>query len=327
LITNNIIDGVSTTDTTGNGTAQAIYLEAGPDGVQIIANRFNNIHSNRSAKGVLIGDAGSTNPSVNDQIDGNSITNVTSDARGAYGVQINNGNGSMLNTGLQITHNTISGLTGTTGWVHAIGLEANTPGVNVANNTISNLSGPSGAVNAVWFENEDTSFATGTVNSNNLDVTVANFGIQVHPALSGGSVDGTCNWWGSPSGPTTPTNPGGAGSKVSANVDYTPWLLSSAPFGTCAGGSATRKDCDKAVDQNKKAFDDQQHADDKAFDDNQKADKKAFDASHPSPQDRKAFDDQQKADRKVFDDKQKADKKAFDEQNHADKEQCKSLPK
>src|SRR5258706_24141 len=206
LITNNIIDGISTADTTGNGTAQAIYLEAGPDNVQILANEMTNVHSNRSAKGITIGDASSTNPSVNILIDGNSISNITSDARGAYGVSINNGNGATSNSGLVIRNNSIFTLNGG-GWVHAVGLEANTPGVLVRDNSFSNLISPSTDAVAVWFE-ANSSFATAHVNTNNFNVGPAAYGIAVDPAISGtGTVDGTCNWWGAANGPG-PVGPG-----------------------------------------------------------------------------------------------------------------------
>jgi len=237
VITNNMFDGISTGDTTSNGTAQAVYLEAGPDGVQIIGNSMNNIHSNRSAKGVLIGDSNSTNSSTNVVIQGNSISNVISDIKGAYGVQINNGNGSTSNTGLQIQNNSISNLTGTAGWVHAIGLEANTPGVVVAGNTITNVVAPGTDRVAIWFEDEDISFATGLANNNNLDVSSAAFGIAVHPSLPAGQLNGTCNWWGSATGPTAASNPGGTGSQVSTKVTYKPWLISAAPGGACIGGN------------------------------------------------------------------------------------------
>jgi pectin methylesterase-like acyl-CoA thioesterase len=116
VITNNIFDGISTVDTSGNGTAQAVYLEAGPDNVQILNNRMTNIQSSRSAKGVLNGDSNSTDPGTNILIQGNLISNVTSGARGAYGVQVNNGGpgnggpGITANTGLRIHNNTISNL-------------------------------------------------------------------------------------------------------------------------------------------------------------------------------------------------------------------------
>src|SRR6185436_7096464 len=96
---------------------------------------------------------------------------------------------------------------------------------------------------AVWFESQNTAFATGQVNNNNLDVSVFAFGIAVHPALTVGSVNGTCNWWGSPTGPTVGSNPGGTGSQVSPNVTYKPWLISPAPGGACIGGNVpTNKD-------------------------------------------------------------------------------------
>src|SRR2546427_7175195 len=195
VITNNIIDGISTTDTTSQGAAQAIYLENGPDDVQILANDLKNIQSNRSAKGVHIGDSGSTNPSINVLIEGNSIENVTSTARGAYGGSINNGNGSTSNTRLVIQNNIIDNLvaTGAGGWVHAIGLETNTPGVLVTGNTINPLGTPFFDAVAVWFE-VNPSFGTARVNQNNFNVTMAAYGIAVQPSIIGtGAVDGTCN--------------------------------------------------------------------------------------------------------------------------------------
>ncbi len=250
VISNNIFDGISTVDTSGNGTAQAVYLEAGPDNVQILNNEMTNIQSNRSAKGVLSGDSSSTDPGTNILIQGNTISNVTSATRGAYGVQVNNGGpgngnpGTTANTGIQILNNTITNLT-SGGWIHAIGLEANTPGVVVSGNSVSGLASATPDVVAVWFENQNTSFATGLVNTNNLDVTALYFGIAVHPALPAGPLDGTCNWWGSATGPTAASNPGGTGSQVSPNVTYKPWLISPAPGGACIGGNvvANKNQC------------------------------------------------------------------------------------
>ncbi len=247
VITNNIIDGVNTTDTSSNGTGQGVYLEAGPDNVRILHNDIKNISGNRSTKGVHIGDAGSSNPSVNVVIDGNSISNITSTTRGSYGVSINNGNGSTSNTGLTITNNDISGLTGG-GWLHAIGLEAKTPGVVVTGNSITNLTGPTTNTFGVWFESEEgSSFATGVVTGNNFNLSSTQFGIAVDPVLSTAfptlNVDGTCNWWNSPSGPTAASNPSGTGARVTPNVTYKPWLISPAPGGDCIGGNVpTNKD-------------------------------------------------------------------------------------
>jgi len=241
VITNNILDGITTPDTSGNGTAQAVYLEAGPDNVSITNNEMKNVQSNRSAKGVTIGDSTSTNPSQNILIKDNSISNITSTTRGAYGVSINNGNGSTSNSGLQIRGNTINNLI-SGGWVHAVGLEANTPGVIVDGNDFSNLVNSSLDNVAVFFE-ANPSLATAQVHNNNFYLTTASFGIALHPALSGGPVNGECNWWNSPTGPTAASNPGGTGAKVGPGVNYAPWLISPAPGGVCIGGNVpTNKD-------------------------------------------------------------------------------------
>jgi hypothetical protein len=242
-ILNNIFDTIFSPDTGGNGTAQAVYLTAGgPDGVNVENNEMKNVHSNRSAKGVLIGDNGGTNPSQNVQVKGNSMHDITSDTRGAYGVSVAN----VANvSGLIVTNNTMDNLKGG-GWVHAIGLEGDTPGATVTDNAISNLNDttptlPPDSI-CVWFES-NPSFASAEVHTNNLFVTTASFGIAVHPALTGGSVDGTCNWWNSPTGPTAASNPGGTGALVSPSVTYSPWLNAPAPGGSCFPVATTAGQC------------------------------------------------------------------------------------
>ncbi len=242
VVKNNIIDGVVTPDPVivTSSSAQAIYLQNGPDDVLISGNELSHVFSIRSAKGIFIGDAGSTDPSTNVLIQGNSISDVTSDNRGAYGILVNNGNGSTANAGLEIRDNTITTLTGSSllggGWVHAIGLEANTPNVVVRGNSIAALFSPSPNKVAVFFE-VNPSYATGMVNQNNFDVTILAYGIAVAPAIVGaGDVDGTCNWWGDPTGPGGPGGSGVVGAMVSPRVDYTPWLSAPAPNGACIGG-------------------------------------------------------------------------------------------
>src|SRR5437773_4251523 len=88
FITNNIISAVGTLTLASN--AQGIYLENGPDDVRIVANDISKIQSFPSAKGIYIGDSTATNASQNVLISGNSITNITSGDRGAYGIQVNN---------------------------------------------------------------------------------------------------------------------------------------------------------------------------------------------------------------------------------------------
>ncbi|HKR00345.1 MAG TPA: thrombospondin type 3 repeat-containing protein [Pyrinomonadaceae bacterium] len=248
VIKNNIIDTIGSPTSTDFEGAQAIYLENGPDNVSILDNIMRNIQTlQRSAKGVLIGDSGSADPSLNILIKGNSISNVQSGWRGAYGIQANNGASTAPAatgfTTVTIQNNTISNLAGgvnpdplnpNRGWAHAIGLEGDTPNVVVTGNSISNVVDanptPSADAIAVLFE-DNPSFSTGQVNNNNF--TSVEFGIAVSPALVGTPVNGTCNWWGSASGPG-PVGPG-TGAKVSPNVNYTPWLTSSAPGGQCVG--------------------------------------------------------------------------------------------
>jgi hypothetical protein len=80
----------------------------------------------------------------------------------------------------------------------------------------------------VFFEGNPF-FFTGEVNQNSLNVGPSAKGIAVHPALAAQypslSVDGECNWWGAANGPGVVGT--GAGSMVSSNVDFTPWLKSS----------------------------------------------------------------------------------------------------
>lgn len=232
-ITNTIIDTVTSPDTSGNGTAQAIYLSNegggdGPDNVSILGNRINNIHSNRSAKGVLIGSNGSPNPSQSTLIQGNSIMNIVSDTRGAYGVSV----ASTPNvSGLVIRDNTFDLLTGG-GWVHAIGLEGDTPSAIVEDNSFSNLLDltPNDDAIAVHFES-NPSLATVEVHDNDFNVAADVFGIKLNASQTGGPVDGTCNFWGNSSGPG-PVGPG-TGARVSPGVIFTSWQT--VPDGPCSG--------------------------------------------------------------------------------------------
>ena len=244
LITNNIIDTIGAV--TLNANTQAVYLENGPDYVSVLGNRIRNVTGIPSSNGgIFIGDSTSANPSLNILIQGNSISDISSVLRGAYAIHVNNGASTVPSatgyTTAQIRNNTISNLVGG-GWAHAIGLEGDTPGVIVEDNSVTNIVATGTNRIAVWFE-DNPSFATGQVHNNNLDVTALAFGIAVHPALPAGPLNGTCNWWGSATGPTAASNPGGTGSQVSPNVTYKPWLISPAPGAACIGGNVvTNKD-------------------------------------------------------------------------------------
>jgi len=243
FITNNIIDTIGAASL--NANTQAIYLENGPDNVKVVGNKVSNVTGIPSSNGgIFIGDSTSANPSLNILIQGNSISDITSVLRGAYAIHVNNGASTAPAatgyTTAQILNNTVNNLVGGL-WAHAIGLEGDTPGVIVEDNTITNVSAPGTDRIAVWFE-ANPSFGSGQVHNNNLDVSALDFGIAV-AALTGGPVNGTCNWWGSATGPTAASNPGGTGSKVGPLVTYKPWLISAAPGAACIGGNVvTNKD-------------------------------------------------------------------------------------
>lgn len=226
IIKNNIVDGLGNSVYSANTVG--VYLELGPDNVKVNDNRISHVQSGPSAQGVLVGDSTSNNPSLGVVLDDNTITDITSTAKGAYGIQLNNGSKPTASgyTTAKVTDNTIKNLNGV-GWVHAIGLEGDTPNIVVRGNTISNLVSPSANKVAVWFE-DNVFFFTGEVNQNSLDVGSTAAGIAVNPALTTLyptlSVDGTCNWWGNKNGPGLVAS--GSGSLVTTGVDYKPWSKS-----------------------------------------------------------------------------------------------------
>lgn len=249
-IKNNIVDNIGNSSYPANGVG--IYLELGPDNVRLADNRISNVQSVKSAQGVLVGDSTSGNPSLDIHINGNLISGITSPSKGAYGIQLNNGSSTApsatgYTTG-RITKNTIKNLSGH--WIHAIGLEGDTPNIVVKNNIISNLNGATPDKVAVWFE-DNIFFFTADVNRNSLDVGASAYGIAVHPALTGLyptlNVDGICNWWGNKNDPGL-VGPG-SGSLVGPGVNYSPWLKSSNLNGQCGDKNHDgHDDKDKRID-------------------------------------------------------------------------------
>jgi hypothetical protein len=222
-IMNNIIDMI----TSSTSLAAGVSLSGGPDNVNVQDNEIKNVQS-PPARGVFI--AAFSDPSQNVQVKGNFIHDITGSGGEGYGVSIG---GSTSNSGLKILNNTISNITGLS--ARAIALEADTPGVVVTDNDITNLVNTLSDAVAVGFAN-NPGFATAEVHANNFNLPATQYGILVTFPTSG-SVNGTCNWWNSPSGPTTPSNPGGTGAQVGSNVTYQPWLIAPAPGGLCAGGN------------------------------------------------------------------------------------------
>ena len=139
-------------------------------------------------------------------------------------------------------------------------------------------------------------------------------GLDVPAGGYSGILNAENNWWGSATGPTIASNPGGTGDKIidpDGVVDYSPFLTSDATT-PCAtppcptpGCTTNKKDCHKFVEQQEKDFNDMQ-----------KAQKKNFDSQPHTKQEKKTFDDQQKT-----------AKDAFQTQYKANEMQCNQLPK
>jgi hypothetical protein len=106
------------------------------------------------------------------------------------------------------------------GWYHGINLASSTvAGATITGNTIQNNVGAGSGVHVEAAVNA----ANVHVNFNNI---VGNTGSGAYGVsnLGSGILDAEKNWWGSATGPTHSTNPGGAGDAVTDNVDFTPWL-------------------------------------------------------------------------------------------------------
>jgi hypothetical protein len=237
VITNNILSGI----VSDSSTAQAISIYRGPDGVEISHNLIEKVSGDQSTKGVFIEDTASKDPSVGVVVNGNVITQITSTSKGAYGVLLNNGNGNTANYGLVIENNDINTLSSGSGWVHAVGIEANAPNVTVAGNSFSNLTASGPDVVAVWFEREDPSYTSSKVNGNNFNfpkgTSVYGIAVDTNPPdpagfdVAGMPLDGTCNFWGTSTGPSG-AGPG-FGALVSPLVTFSPWSKNPAPQGPC----------------------------------------------------------------------------------------------
>jgi len=251
VIKNNIVKTVGSN--TFTDPVVGVYLELGPDNVQVESNWIGDIQSNaKSAQGILIGDSSSGNPSLETEVTGNTISDITSVARGAYGLIANNGSSSVGTatgyTELSATDNTVENLSGS--WAHGFGLEGETPNAVVENNTFQNLIDtaptPTNDVAAVFFE-DNPFFFTSEVNRNNVAVGATSYGVAVHPTLAAQypslNVDAECNWWGNKSGAGAIST--GTGSLVSSNVDYKPALKSARLNSDC--GNKDHHDGDRHV--------------------------------------------------------------------------------
>ncbi len=104
--------------------------------------------------------------------------------------------------------------------------------LSFTNNGLSN--GPGHAIRFSFFLGSPSSNVQ--FHENNIEV-YALTGLTVDPGSHVGTVNATCNWWNSPSGPFSATdNPTGTGEEVVGDAAFKPWLIARAPGGACVGG-------------------------------------------------------------------------------------------
>jgi len=129
------------------------------------------------------------------------------------------------------------------GWNHGINLaSACVASATITGNTIQNNVGTGSGVHV-----DSTVTSTNVhVNFNNI---VGNTGTGVYGVSNGGSgiLDAENNWWGSATGPTHASNPGGTGDGASDNVDFTPWLTTSISGGKSETVSGSGRGVDRVV--------------------------------------------------------------------------------
>lgn len=190
----------------GNGVAAGIYSDEFVAGGLVGAEITDNSFANEIGTGISLLPA-STAPQSGISIARNSLTQS-----GNAIVLANAANSS-------ITDNTILGSTGSQVAI----------GGNVTNTTISGNRIANGAARGVRVFN-----AGGNVPSSSLAVTCnlitgnPTSALTVEAGTYTGSLNAELNWWGSATGPTIASNPGGTGGLIvdpGIQVDYTPFLL------------------------------------------------------------------------------------------------------
>jgi hypothetical protein len=234
-ITNNIIDGITTADAAG--IAEAIFIEGGAFSTFIRQNQLQNISGNQAARGIMLGDGNAADLLSPVDIEHNTITGVTSTSGGAYGVLLVN---PLDNSGMAIHHNDFSNLEGST-LVHGLSFDAPSGGMSDPYNSFTNLIGPPTDNKAVWFSANDPDVYHTDLSDSIFNLTIASYGVAIDPSVNvgGNAVNTLCAWWGSPDGPG-PVGPG-HGARVSPNVVYNLWRFT--PDGACLGTNVpTRED-------------------------------------------------------------------------------------
>ncbi|MGI8982308.1 MAG: Calx-beta domain-containing protein [Pirellulaceae bacterium] len=133
----------------------------------------------------------------------------------------NNGNGVLFfnTTNSTITRNTITGSVGS-----QVGVFDGSSGITITENFIEN--GQARGIRIADFGGGPNSNIT--ITNNSIENNAGN-GLEVGAGGYTGTLNAENNYWGSPTGPTTPENPGGTGDEIVApagQVDFSPFLVS-----------------------------------------------------------------------------------------------------
>jgi hypothetical protein len=200
--------GTSATFQDGNYTHNAgdgLQLNGFSGAINITATTGGN-YSNNGQNGLNLADVGSSSVTINGlTISGNStgieLFNSTSDGDNA-----------------SLGHDTISN---------------NGTGLDVAGGMVMGMFNQF-TDNATGVQESDPS-AMITLRCNVISGNTV-FGVNNAPPMPMAPIDARFNFWGSPTGPTFPTNPAGTGDKISPNVLFTPWYTNS----QCVPGTPTQ---------------------------------------------------------------------------------------
>ncbi|MGA7720279.1 MAG: right-handed parallel beta-helix repeat-containing protein [Ignavibacteriaceae bacterium] len=239
-ITNNIITNIGVSDATAGSdfgiVVQPLLLSIRNINISgnIISHIIGTAGSTKTAGGIFIGASGTFVNVTDLLVQNNVIDSVTTSpsAHGAYGILIDLG---YLSTGQTdsaiISNNTISYLTGL--WAHGIGLEGNTPNILIQGNFISYLTDYKSPTDAYAIDFQyNPSMNTANLQQNHFDnvsggVYMDSASLANYPSEKVNAIN---NWWGSATGPTNPSNPGGIGAIAGTNILFSPWIGESYPI-------------------------------------------------------------------------------------------------
>ncbi len=162
----------------------------------------------------VVVDAGGTRSAITLAVDGCVLQGFKAQ-NGRYGIKLEGSNGNTL------TNNIATSNTGA--------------GINLEGSNNNTLTGNHITGNTIGVKIQESDASTTSINFNNIYGNTS-YGVD---NASGTSVDAENNWWGANDGPSPSP---GSGDKVSANVDYDPWIVlgvSSSPASIVADGSST----------------------------------------------------------------------------------------